>query len=151
VHKDYQLFNMDLSMSQVPYLKTTMVIAGSRYPKSLMFDMGATGCLFLNYNYVAKNSLNSKMKIIGDAARTGAGSKSMRTQTAKLPWLQIGKFKLRNLPVNIQVTKGYNNSDGEELGMEVLRRFNCILDYQNNVIYLAPNHLFHAPFRQLKN
>ena len=141
-------FDMNLNGGDVPFLATTLVTGKDRFPKLFMFDMGATGCLFLNQRYSATNDLYSKMKVIGEGSRSGAGDGSLKTQLMLLPELLIGKSVLSDLPVNVQLADAANGSDAEELGMDVLTRFNIVLDYQNNFIYLKPNHSYRSPYRQ---
>ena len=60
--------------------------------------------------------------------------------------LIFGKYALENIPAQIN---SYNQPAGYAtnfLGEEVLKRFNIILDFQNNPVYLKPNHLFYAPY-----
>ena len=146
IDSSYARFDMNLNGGDVPFIKTSLFIGGSEFPKTLMFDMGATGCLFLNQQYLSKNNLYGKMRVIGNGARSGAGSGSFATRLAVLPKLVIGKFALTDLPINLPLPSA-GNADAEELGMDVLKRFNTILDYQNNLIYLRPNRFFSSPYK----
>jgi hypothetical protein len=145
----YSGFKMELNGGEVPFLETTLVIDSKPYKKFLMLDMGATGCIFLNQKFVSKNSLYDKMKSIGESNRGGASNGTIKTALVILPELRLGKFTLNELPINLQLSS--TNDGNGELGMDVLKRFNLILDYQNNMIYMKPNILFKTPYKKIKS
>lgn len=145
----YFNFKMELNGGEVPLLETTLIIDSTPYKKSLILDMGATGCIFLNQKFVTKNNLYDKMKPLGETNRGGAGNGTIKTALVVLPELILGKATLKELPINLQLSS-LNDGSGE-LGMDVLKRFNLILDYQNNMIYMKPNSLFNTPFKKINS
>nr|WP_245605192.1 aspartyl protease family protein [Niabella soli] len=63
--------------------------------------------------------------------------------------LRIGPYRFRNVPINI-FNDDYNVTSypslGGLLGNEIFRRFNVILNYDKQQIYLTPNQFFNTPF-----
>jgi hypothetical protein len=57
-------------------------------------------------------------------------------------------FKL--VHVNLENQVEYDPGTGV-LGMDILKRFNTIIDYQNNLIYLNHNSMIKAPFKRYQH
>jgi len=77
----------------------------------------------------------------------GAQGNEVPVITSDLQLLKIGKYELKDVPVQqITSNKPLHGANIHILGNEVLKRFDTFLDFQNNVIYLKPNHLFNAEY-----
>lgn len=63
--------------------------------------------------------------------------------------LKLGPYRFRNVPVYV-FDDTYNVTSypylGGLIGNDLLRRFNCILNYEKRDFYLIPNGQFNAPF-----
>ena len=67
--------------------------------------------------------------------------------TSNLKLLKIGDYKLKNVPVQqLTTNKPLKNKNIHILGNEVLKRFNILLDFQKNNIYLKANNLFNEKY-----
>jgi hypothetical protein len=142
----YTPFPMILDGKEVPSIAATLVAEGSLIPRPLLFDMGATGCVFLNYETAKENHLFENLQMAGSGNRTGAGAGAQKTALAILPELRLGPYVLKNVPINMALRA--SNEKTEELGMDVITRFNLVLNFPRSVIYMKPNGLFDAPYRQ---
>ena len=92
-----------------------------------------------------------KMRILKKVIMKGAQGNEIPVITANLHVLQIGKYKLKNVPVQqVTTNKPVKNKNIHILGNDVLKRFNVVLDLQQNVVYLKPNHLYNVEFTDLK-
>ncbi|MEL6536892.1 MAG: PDZ domain-containing protein, partial [Bacteroidota bacterium] len=63
--------------------------------------------------------------------------------------LSVAGFEVEDFPVRLSgSTQGVTNSQGSLglLGAQVINRFQVVLDYQRNVLYLKPNSHFQDPF-----
>lgn len=145
--KGYTRLAMQLNGGEVPSVTCTLINRGKKYTAAFLFDMGATGCLFLNQGFLVKNSFYGTMKTIGEAKSTGAGSGAIKTSLAILPEFILGRHTFKDVPVNLE-SPAENDPGTGVLGMDILKRFNTILDYTNNVIYLRPNALANSPYKQ---
>lgn len=66
-----------------------------------------------------------------------------------LPQLTPAGFALREVPIQLEVpTKEASPSSGALLGLEILRRFNTIIDYPHRIAYFKPNKQFKDPFQE---
>ena len=145
--KGYAKFQMQLNGGEVPSITGTVINQDKKIIADFLFDMGATGCLFLNQGFLKKNNLYGTMETIGEAQTTGAGSGVTKTTRAILPEFIFGNYSFNDVPVNLEDPAEHDPGTGV-LGMDILKRFHTILDYQNNVIWLKPNGLVNTPFKQ---
>jgi hypothetical protein len=112
------------------------------------FDTGA-GLCFLISEAFAKDSgvlLASRRPLVTEAEGLG-GKLQMNLTIIKL--LQLGPYKFRSVPTYIfkdeyNVTS-YPNTGGL-FGNDLLRRFNFVINYPKQEIYLSPNGHFNDPF-----
>lgn len=144
----YTKLKMNLNGGEVPSIPVTLLNQNEKYVASFLFDLGATGCLFLNQGFLARNNLYGTMKELGVARTTGAGSEVIKTTRAVLPGLILGGHNFQQVPVNLENSSEHDPGTGV-LGMNLLKRFNIVLDYQNNLIYLRPNKHIDQSFKGL--
>lgn len=114
-----------------------------------IIDTGATAGLQLKQDFAKEHGLYGTMQKVGTSVSSGVGGGRVNNNVVRLPELAFGSFVLRDLPTHLEnQTTAPSVSSGCLLGMEVLKRFNTILDYPGNVAYLKPNGLFDSPFRK---
>lgn len=109
-----------------------------------LFDTGYQRTVMLDEYLLKQAEFPIKdMKIIKKTIMKGAQGNEIPVITSNLKLLKIGKYKLKNVPIQLTTThKPLKNKNIHILGNEVLKRFNLFLDFQNNFVYLNPNHLF---------
>jgi len=145
--KGFVKFHMQLNGGEVPSITGTVINQEKKITAEFQFDMGATGCLFLNQGFLKKNNLYGTMETIGEAQTTGAGSGVTKTTLAILPEFIFGNYSFKKIPVNLENPVEHDPGTGT-LCMDILKRFHTILDYQNNLIWLKPDGLVNSPFKQ---
>lgn len=145
--KGYIKFPMHLNGGEVPSITGTVINRDKKITADFLFDMGATGCLFLNQGFLNKNNLYGSMKTVGEAESTGAGKGITKTTRAILPGFIFGSYTFKDVPVNLESPAEHDPGTGV-LGMDILKRFHTIIDYQNNLIWLKPDGLIDTPFKQ---
>jgi hypothetical protein len=105
------------------------------------FDTGAGLCMLLNDDLVQDSSLlRSKRKVFLTEAEGLGGKKSMSLTVIKE--VRLGPYHFRNVPIYI-FDDQYNITRypilGGLIGNDILRRFDVILNYPEQQIYLRPN------------
>ena len=105
------------------------------------FDTGAGLCMLLNEDLVQDSSLiRPKRKRYPTEAEGLGGKKSMELTVVKE--VRVGPYRFRNVPVYI-FDDEYNVTSypvlGGLIGNDILRRFNVILNYPEQQIYIKPN------------
>jgi len=113
-----------------------------------LFDTGYERTIMLDNDLLKQGNFPiEKMKFIKKVIMKGAQGNEIPVITSNLEILKIGKYKLKNIPIQ-QTTgnKPLNNKNIHILGNEVLKRFNIFLDFQNNFVYLKPNCLYRKEY-----
>ncbi len=113
-----------------------------------IFDTGAGMCMLFSENFVADNQLlPAKRKRFATQAEGLGGKTDM--QLTYVDKVQIGKYRFKKVPVYV-----FNDAYGVTaypqlgglIGNDLLRRFNVVLNYQQQHIHLLPNSHFKDPF-----
>lgn len=113
-----------------------------------LFDTGYQRTVMLDSDLLKQGNFpTEKMEVINKKVLKGAQGNEIPVITSNLRELKIGKYKLKNVPIQqLTTSKPVKNKNIHILGNEVLKRFNLILDFKNNVVYLKPNHLFNEKY-----
>jgi hypothetical protein len=113
-----------------------------------IFDTGAGLCFLFNEDFLDDSSFlkKKKKKFITQAEGFG-GKKEMELTVIKS--VKIGPYKFRKVPVFI-FKDAYNITSYPQscglIGNDLLKRFNVILNYPEQTIYLKPNNKFSENF-----
>jgi len=113
-----------------------------------MYDMGAGACMLLTKRFLKDSALFDKKKKRFVKEAEGLGGKiDMELTTMKE--IKIGPYKFRNVPVYVFDDENNVTSYpymGGLIGNDILRRFNVVLNYPNNEIFLDPNSHYQEAF-----
>ena len=117
-----------------------------------LFDTGYQRTAMLDDELLRQGGFpTAKMTIIKKVIMKGAQGNEIPVLTTNLACLKIGKYKLKNVPVQqLTTSKLLKNKNIHILGNEGLKRFNTFLDLQANVVYLTPNRLYHTGYTDRK-
>jgi hypothetical protein len=113
-----------------------------------IFDTGAGLCFLLSRDFTEDSSVfKTNRRFFTTQAEGLGGKKQMELTVVKS--VKIGPYKFRNVPVHV-FDDTYNVSNypvlGGILGNDLLRRFNVILNYPEQSIYIKPNIHFNEDF-----
>jgi hypothetical protein len=113
-----------------------------------LFDTGFQRTAMLDSDLLAQEKFpTEKMTIIKKVIMKGAQGNEIPVVTTNLSTLKIGKFKLKNVPVQITTAnKPLKDKNIHILGNEVLKRFNTFIDFRHNFVYLKPNNLYNVKY-----
>ena len=128
---------------QGAYVKDAKAIFGRFY-----LDTGAGLCMLLNEDLVNDSSLlKSKRKLYPTEAEGLGGKKSMSLTVVKE--VKVGPYRFRNVPVYV-FDDEYNITQypvlGGLLGNDIMRRFNVVINYPEQQIFIKPNKRFSDSF-----
>lgn len=109
-----------------------------------LFDSGYERTAMLDSDLLkAGNFPVAEMPVIKKVLMKGGQGNEIPVITSGLDQLSIGKYTLRQVPVQLQnVNKPMRGLDIHILGNEVLKRFNTVMDFQHNMVYLKPSKHF---------
>jgi hypothetical protein len=139
---------IDSKFSYVPYLKTKLKIGKKVVEDYLLLDTGGTGTIFANKDFMEKYALYDQLQKISEAKTTGIGGQSILNETLVLPELKFLNHSFQNIPITVESQSNSVSLAGNLIGMDLLKRFNTIIDYQHNQVYLNANSLINEPFKK---
>ncbi len=130
-------------MSNVPFARVTIPLAGKPLEGDFIVDMGAGRfTLILNTPLVeSRNLMAVAQKTIEELGAQGVGG-NVKLLVGRFPQLQLGTFTFSNPVIYLaQDRKGVFASSefGGVIGGELLSRFKVIFDYAHKRMYLEPN------------
>lgn len=113
-----------------------------------LYDIGAGLCMMLSKDFVEDSMILHKKRKLFYKEAEGLGGK-IDMQMTVIKEIKVGPYRFRNVPVYI-FKDDYNVTSypflGGLIGNDILRRFNCILNYDKRDFYLVPNSHFLEPF-----
>lgn len=105
------------------------------------FDTGAGLCMLLNDDMVQDSTLFKRKRKMYATQAEGLGGKKQVFQSV-LSEFKLGPYKFRNIPVYIfddEFNVTMYPTLGGLIGNDILRRFNVVLNYPTQEIYIKPN------------
>lgn len=149
--KKYSKFKITYIKNK-PFIESEISQSGTHDKSLFFFDLGYQRAVMLDNDVLlASRFPTEKMKIIKKVIMHGIRNNEIPVITASLESLKIGDFVLNNVPAQImEQNKPMEGVNVHYLGNDVLKRFNTVFDFQKNVIYLKPNHLYGADYADQK-
>ncbi|MDI1318025.1 clan AA aspartic protease [Flavobacterium sp.] len=113
-----------------------------------LFDTGFQRTAMLDNDLLKEGQFpTEKMKIIKKVIMKGAKGNEIPVITANLQKLQIGKYILKTIPVQITTTqKPLKDKNVHILGNEILKKFTVFLDFKNNIVYMKPSKFYNEKY-----
>ena len=151
VHQSLPIISAQYSRLQfkliegIPYVKLKLVVNGNESEDWFDFDTGSDGLLVIGQKFAREHGLNDAMKKIGKVTSVGSTGKEIISTLVMLPKMKLGDFEMYQIPLSIQAQEIENVEHSENIGNKILKRFNTIIDFRNNNVYLKPNNLFYTP------
>jgi hypothetical protein len=145
VTKDKSFTKLNIKyFSSLFLVESTIEQNGLKNTDWFLFDTGYHRTAMLDNDLLKTGNFpTDKMDVIKKVMMHGATGNEIPVITANLQTLKIGKYDLKDVPVQLMTgNKPLRGANIHILGNEVLKRFNTFLDFQNNVIYLKPNHFY---------
>lgn len=151
IHNSLPAIDSEFSKSEikyidgVPYIKGRLITNGKETEEWFDFDTGSDGTLIVGQKFAAASLLNGSLRTIGTSRSIGSTGIEFSQKIVRLPILKLGNFELYQVPISINDKDPQGVEYNEVIGNKILKRFNTILDFKNNAIYLKPNSLFYSP------
>ena len=144
---DFSKIDMPFSGS-LPSVEVVLAKGETSCRGPFILDTAGTACMLVNQAFAANHELHSTFKKIGTGASRGLGSESIYSNQLMLPTLTIAGHSLREVPIHVELPSDWNKAPpGGVVCMDVLERFNTILDFPANKAYFKPNSRFAEPFK----
>lgn len=142
--------------SKLTFIKSYPTVQGSfeidhkTYTGNFAMDTGSEVALILDSGWAGKQHMPlNELKLIKSSKIHDPRNNVFETKVVLTPFYTINQFTLGNIPA--LVLSDRINPAGFELnflGNDLLKRFNMIMDLKSDNIYLKPNHLLNAGYKQ---
>ncbi|RYF77693.1 MAG: hypothetical protein EOO39_03330 [Cytophagaceae bacterium] len=150
ISKDYEKFAIEY-MKEHFCIHIPVEADHKRYTGRFLFDLGYQRAIMLDQDMMQQKGLPvKKLPVIKESVIYNSRNEAIPLVTVAMEKLIFGKYILEQVPAQINSTTQPAGYATNFLGGEVLKRFNIILDFQNHVVYMKPNHLFKAPYAESK-
>ena len=150
IGKEFEKFPMEL-MKEHFCIYVDLENNGKKHKTRFLFDSGYQRAIMLDNDILNENNLKiEEFKLIKETKMYNSQNEEIPVRTVLLPKLHFGKYVLQSVPAQIN---SFNKPTGFKtnfLGNEVLKRFNAILDFKNNAVYLKPNKNFNDKYAEIK-
>ena len=100
----------------------------------------------MSEKFTKENGLLNNAEILKTSTYQGSAGIPRKKLDILLSKIKIESYEIYHFPISITDKDPEGIEDNNYLGGELLKRFNVILDFKNNFIYLKPNKLIHLPF-----
>jgi len=108
--------------------------------------------LAIDSKFAKRESLYNTMKVIGKVGVASSENKVIKTTILEVPEVSIANYKLENVPTLLaDESKVEAEFEDGVVGIALQSRFNFIIDYPNNVMYLKSNKYFGDCFEKKDN
>ena len=111
-----------------------------------LFDTGGGLTVAVGGDFSKANNLYGSMKKLAGSKTSGTGSNILSGEIDLLPQLKISGYIFPEVPVVLQSSEVNFFDNAGIIGMSVLKRFNTIIDYPNQTVYLKPNSMIKTSF-----
>lgn len=127
--------------------KAAFVTGGKKYSGNFLLDTGSDQAIILDSNWAAAQQFPANLPLISTKTLKDPRGVQYETRTVRTPVFNINGYALRNVPALILGSKNPVNFEVNYLGNDLLKRFNLLLDFTTDHLYLKPNQLTGLPYR----
>lgn len=128
-------------------IKSSIEIGEKKYPNRYLFDLGFQRAVVLDKDLRQKSNFPTNLPVINESRLRNSEGTEFVNQVVKIDKICFGKFCAEEVPVQLFSAPNPARFETHILGNEILKRFNTILDFQNDFIYMKPNSLMELPYK----
>lgn len=133
----------------VPFVWLPVCLNGSLYNLFLEIDTGSDRIIDLNTPFVIKNNLLETQKPFAISRIASSDGGSGELKNVFFDEVIVGRYVMPKVAGAFStLTSGMQSKEDIDgmIGNNFLKRFNMVIDFKNNKIYLQPNNFYYAPF-----
>jgi len=145
--KGYTKSKLDFRNSFV-IAKGNFEIGKNKYPGNFLMDTGADQAIILDSAWAASRNFAADLKLIKTTVLKNPRGVKFEIKVVLAPLLKINNIALTNIPTSILAGKNPAGFEINNFGNDLLKRFNMILDFKNDCLYLQPNKLMGVKYRE---
>lgn len=129
-------------------IKASFAQGGTTYSGDFLLDTGSDAAMIADSSWTALHQFTSGLPVIRTKILHDPRGVSYETKTVLAPQMRIHNFTLTNIPAMVLPGPNPTGFSINFLGNDLLKRFNMVLDFRKDMVYLKPNLLFNTPYRE---
>jgi len=145
--KAYAKFPIEYSHT-IFCINASLEVKGKKYPNRFLFDNGYQRTIMLDTVLMHEQQFPRDQEVIKKVIMRNGQGKEVPVLTVNQERFNLGNYSLKNIPVQLMTMSNPARFKTHILGNEVLKRFNTILDFQKNMVYMKPNGLWNEPYKE---
>ena len=145
--KGYVKSNLEFRHSFV-IVKGAMKKGEQKYSGDFLMDTGSEQAIILDSAWAASADFAKNLKLIRSIVLHNPRGVKFETKVVLAPAFEINGFELTGIPTLILGTRNPAGFSINNIGSDVLKRFNVIMDFKNDCIYWKPNKLVDTKYRE---
>ena len=128
-------------------IKGQMKKGDHNYPADFLMDTGSEQAIILDSTWAAQANYPNTLKLVRTIVLHNPRGVKFETKVVLAPGLDLNGFNLVNVPALVLGSRNPAGFSINTLGGDVLKRFNIIMDFKHDYVFLKPNHLINSPYR----
>lgn len=148
VGPDYSQLEMRIR-NGIPFVKCLLTVNGQQQEGWFDLDTGSDGWLVVGQQFAVNAGLTGSLQRLGTAYASGSAGGRVAQATFSLPTLTLGKYQLYQLPLYVNEKDPIGGASPENIGTQILKRFNLLLDFSANHLYIKTNKYLYSPVKEL--
>jgi hypothetical protein len=130
-----------------PCVKATIRAGNKAYTGYFLLDTGSGQAIILDSTWAIQQNFPTDLKLLSTSVFHDARGIKYETKIVQAPGIMLNGFASSDVPTWLLNTRNPAGFEINLLGNDLLKRFNIIMDFQNDYIYLKPNQLLNSPFK----
>ena len=130
-----------------PCARATIIVSKTAYTGDFIFDTGSDRALFLDSNWAVRQHFPGNLRVLSTSVMHDGAGRKYENKIVEAPLLTIDGYALKDIPSWLLGSRNPAGFSVNLFGNDLLKRFNMILDFQNDRLYLKPNSLMKLPFK----
>lgn len=131
-----------------PNLTGSFEIANQTYTGSFILDTGSEQAIILDSAWMSRQNFPKDLKLIKSSVLHDPRGVKYETKIVLAPVFKLNGTKLLKIPVLLLNNQNPMRTVINYLGNGLLKRFNVVMDFEHDDIYLKPNKLLQTEYNQ---
>lgn len=148
--RDKSYTKLDMEFTHTLFcIQASMQIKDKAYKGRFLFDNGYQRTVMLDQQLIKEQQYpKENLPVLKRTILKNGQGEEIPVLTVKNEKMFLGNVCLNDVPVQMLATSNPAQFKTHILGNEVLKRFNTLLDFQENKVYLKPNLLWNDPYTE---
>ncbi len=144
--RNYEKFGMEV-LKEHFLINLEIAQDDQKIRTKFLFDTGFQKGLVLDNNLLARLKFpTDQLQVLKTTVLHNSNNEEIPLNTVNVKELWIGKYKIQNVSAELNTQKKPAGYETNYIGSEILKRFNIIIDFKNQMVYMKPNRKYKSAF-----